>query len=59
MQMYWRQRSLPNTYNQMFSRHMKRMVTTNYKKLLNFLLSFAILEKQHKQQFSFALRHEA
>jgi len=31
MQMFWRQKRLPNTYNQMFSRHMKRMVTSNYK----------------------------
>jgi len=58
MQMFWMQRRLPNTYNQVFSRHMMRMVTSKYKAIQ---LSGVLQNFRNTTQTAvlLALKHEA
>jgi hypothetical protein len=58
MRMYWRQRRLPNTYNQTFSRHMKRMVTSNYTATQLFVVLHDF-RNTTQTAILLALRHEA
>jgi hypothetical protein len=58
MQMCWRQKRLPNTYNQMFSSYMKRMVTSNYKATELFVV-FHNFRNTTQTAILLALRHEA
>jgi hypothetical protein len=58
MKIYCRQKRLPNTYNQMFSRLMKRMVTSNYKATQLFVVLHNF-RNTTQTTILLALRHEA